>query len=364
MINNAALVALRDVENNGRKGTPPPLVARAMYWVSVAVAEAWALPGGAEVARSVAAQVMHGLLGTTVQGGGRAQKGSPPGAHIVEQILARAAVDGAAQAHAPRAFDQTQRPVWTAKDAKGQTITPLLPSFGRVVHAVAANASVRALALELSDDQWRAWFAAHTVGPDEVACANFWADGPGSFTPPGHWNTIATDVIALVGLDNARGARVLAALNAALHDAGVSCWDTKYQYGGERPFQAAARLGIAFTPVVNTPPFPGYTSGHATFSAAAAAVLGRCVDAEGKAAAVRERLVTHAKLPATKESIRNAPDATTMFAALAAEAAHSRVVGGIHIDVDGTAGLSVGQAIGANAWDAYFARTHDNDSNA
>jgi hypothetical protein len=356
MINNTALVALRDVDNNGRKGTPPPLMARAMYWVSLAVADAYACGGGAELARSVAAQVLNGLVGSTLQHvPGRTHKGAAPGAEIVTQILDRAARDGAAKASEPRAFDTTQRPTWTAFDAKGTPVAALLPSFGRVTHAVAANASVRAPALALSDDEWRRWFANHTVGPDEIACAQFWADGPGSFTPPGHWNTIATDIVALVGVDDARGARLLATLNAALHDAGISCWDTKYQYGGERPFQAAQRLGIAFTPVVNTPPFPGYTSGHATFSGAAAVVLGRFVDAEGKAGAVRERLASHAKLPETKEKIRSADNAQAMFALLAGEAAHSRVVGGIHIDVDGTAGLAVGETIGANAYNAFFA---------
>ena len=56
----------------------------------------------------------------------------------------------------------------------------------------------------------------------------------------------------------------------AMADAFVCCWDAKYTYWSARPIQGDVRLDVLFP----TPPFPSYTSGHATISGAAAAVLG------------------------------------------------------------------------------------------
>ena len=58
---------------------------------------------------------------------------------------------------------------------------------------------------------------------DQTAIANFWADGGGTFTPPGHWNRIASDT----SLENHQSlidsARTMALVNVALADAGIRC---------------------------------------------------------------------------------------------------------------------------------------------
>ncbi len=113
--------------------------------------------------------------------------------------------------------------------------------------------------------------------------ALFWADGGGTSTPPGHWNQIAMDVGLEQGQNLLQNARMMALLNYALADAGIVSWDAKYAYNIWRPIDAIRQAdsdGNAntiqngnWTPLISTPSFPSYTSGHSTFSGAAAAVL-------------------------------------------------------------------------------------------
>ena len=151
---------------------------------------------------------------------------------------------------------------------------------------------------------------------EERRISEFWADGPGTYTPPGHWNAIASDLIADHGLGDLESARTLAVLNIALMDAGISCWDAKYHYWLLRPWMADPGI----TTSVARPPFPSYTSGHATFSGAASAVLA-CIF----------------------------PDDGDEIAAMAEEAADSRLYGGIHYRFDNEEGLESGRMIGRAA---------------
>jgi hypothetical protein len=123
--------------------------------------------------------------------------------------------------------------------------------------------------------------------------AVYWADGPGSETPPGHWNFIAQWVSRRHKQSLDQDARLFFALNAALLDASIACWETKYGWDYARPISLVRHfrkgrtitawrgpyLGIGpiqgetWSPYIPTPNFPEYTSGHSTFSTAAAAVL-------------------------------------------------------------------------------------------
>ena len=145
--------------------------------------------------------------------------------------------------------------------------------------------------------------------PQQLQIAQFWADGAYTATPPGHWNQIAADLIANAGMSEPYAARVLALENMALMDAGIACWDVKYTYWLIRPYQADPAIS---TPV-GQPNFPSYTSGHATFSGAAATMLSFVF-----------------------------PGKSAQLHAMAQEAALSRVLGGIHYDFDGSGGLQGG----------------------
>jgi hypothetical protein len=138
---------------------------------------------------------------------------------------------------------------------------------------------------------------------------HFWGDIP----PPAIWNNILNANITYYGLNVTESARAFAYLNVGMYDAGVSTWYTKFKYWTERPFQAVPGL-ITEIP---TPNFPGYTSGHSTFSGAASVIVSEI-------------------LPQEKE----------FYEACADDANLSRFSGGIHLMQDCEEGLKVGKIIG------------------
>jgi|SRR5688572_26318243 len=160
-----------------------------------------------------------------------------------------------------------------------------------------------------------------SLTPEQRAIALFWADGAGTETPPGHWNRIALDLVDEAGLSVKRAARTFALLNTAQADAFIACWDAKFKYWSERPIQAIRRtIDPGWTPLIPTPPFPSYVSGHSTTSGAAGTVL----------AAVF-------------------PQRARDLASMENEAALSRLYGGIHFSFDNDDGLVLGRHVGRAA---------------
>jgi len=113
--------------------------------------------------------------------------------------------------------------------------------------------------------------------PDQRAIALFWNDVPNgrSFTAPGHWVSILTQVLAKenTALDQALVAYAKLGIN--MSDAAVSCFKTKFTYNLLRPITyVRGALGHpAWASLIPTPNFPDYSATHATLSAAAAAAL-------------------------------------------------------------------------------------------
>lgn len=189
---------------------------------------------------------------------------------------------------------------------------------------------------------------------DQTDIAVFWADGGGTFTPPGHWNQIAAEVTSTEQLSLLDTARTFAMLNLALADAGIAAWDSKYAHDLWRPIDAirdaaldnnpATSADSNWTPLLQTPPFPTYTSGHSTFSGAADAVL---TSLFGNAFAFTTELDSHSALgqrpldPALV--VRRSFDS---FTDAAEEAGLSRIYGGIHYSFDNSAGLEAGRGVG------------------
>jgi hypothetical protein len=180
--------------------------------------------------------------------------------------------------------------------------------------------------------------------PEQTEIAFFWADDAGTVTPPGHWNRIAQTVALQRGLTLVENARLFALLNLALADAGIVCWDGKYHYGYWRPVhgirEADPSLNPAttpdpdWTPLLTTPPFPSYASGHSTFSGAAATVLAHFFGTDAVA------------FTSTSETIPGVRRSYPGFWAAAEEAGKSRIFGGIHWEFDNREGLICGRAVG------------------
>lgn len=164
-----------------------------------------------------------------------------------------------------------------------------------------------------------------TLTAEQKRIADSWADGAGTVTPPGHWNVIALDLIHGENRSALRSAKLLAALNTAQADAFIACWDAKYAYWSLRPVTGIRRLiDPTWLSYIVTPPFPSYVSGHSTTSGAASTVLAAFF-----------------------------PDRAGELAALAEEAAVSRLYGGIHFSSDNEAGLELGRRVGTLAVRVY-----------
>jgi hypothetical protein len=155
---------------------------------------------------------------------------------------------------------------------------------------------------------------------------------------------IARTVAQQQDLSVTDASRLYALMNMALADAAILCWDAKYFYDYWRPVTAirsgaidgnAGTPGDAeWTPLLNTPSFPAYTSGHSTFSAAASTVL---------AAFFGTDMIS---FTVPSESINAGPRTFRSFTAAANEAGMSRIYGGIHFGFDNKAGLASGRALG------------------
>ena len=148
---------------------------------------------------------------------------------------------------------------------------------------------------------------------ENLRIVHYWADGVGTYTPPGHWNAIAAEDFIKKNFSEVRWARNIALLNMSLMDAGIVCWNTKYFYFNPRPSQ----VNPAIKTVTGIPNFPSFISGHSTFSGAAAEILSHII-----------------------------PEKSTQYQAMADEASMSRLYGGIHYRSDCTVGLSVGKNVG------------------
>jgi membrane-associated phospholipid phosphatase len=178
---------------------------------------------------------------------------------------------------------------------------------------------------------------------EQTPIAQFWINGPGTATPPGHWNEVAQVVAVSQGNSLAENARLFALLNIAVADAGIVSWDCKYEFDLWRPVTAIRAADLdenpdtvadpEWTPLIVTPPFPAYTSGHSTFSAAAAAVL---ADFYG----------TDIPFTLQSETVDADDRSFTSFWQAAEESGISRIYGGIHWDFDNVQGLQTGESLG------------------
>jgi hypothetical protein len=151
---------------------------------------------------------------------------------------------------------------------------------------------------------------------EQARIASFWSDGVGSYTPPGHWHRRAADLCHKNAFSEVRTARTLALLGTTMQDAGICCWDAKYYYYYPRPNQMNKKIKTS----VGLPNFPSYTSGHSSFSGAAAELLAYI-------------------FPEEKQKID----------AMAQEASLSRIYGLIHYRFDCEAGLQSGHKVGEYA---------------
>lgn len=273
------------------------------------------------------------------------------GEHVAGLILEKIAKAGYNKP-VPGQYSSTEPGKW--RETPSQFRPPLLPYWGRVTPFVMASQDqFRAPPPESLDSAAYAEelaFVGKKGGRDladrteyETLSTPFWNDDLGTSTTPGHWNMVAQDLARRRNLSVPETARLFALLNFAQADSGISCWETKYYYNVWRPETALREVNQAlnpkaaaipdFIPNMPSPPFPSYTSGHSTFSAAGARLLAVFFGSDDI-----EFSLTSDGLPGAVRTYKKLSDAQK-------EAGMSRVWGGIHTMSDNLEAQKVGVQI-------------------
>ena len=213
----------------------------------------------------------------------------------------------------------------------------------------------------------------------------YWADGPGSELPPGHWAMFAQAASRAAGYSLDTNVKTFFAFGNAMLDASIATWNAKrlqdtvrpityirWLYAGKKikgwtgPAQRIADIdGSQWKPYqeagVVTPPFAEYTSGHSTFSGAASQIFNRAVGSDtfkitltvtvrAGSSTIEPGLVPANNRVLTFKSFTDAAD----------QAGMSRRYGGIHFEDGDLAGRALGKQIGNAAWtkaQTYFTGT-------
>ena len=274
------------------------------------------------------------------------------GRAIAAHILAWSQDDGGAvigNMGFPQAFELTAGPAhWIPTSLTAQQQTPLLPNWGK--NRTFALASGAACPLPppppYSEDKNSEFYAqalevydtVRAITPEQRAIARFWSDDPMlSPTPPGHWMSIALTILARDGVALDQSADVLMRVGVAVADSFIACWHSKFEYDLLRPVTYIRRvIDPQWEPILITPPFPEYPSGHSTQSGAAAAVLTAIFGND------------HGFADATHERDGLAPRTYPNFWAAAEEAGISRLYGGIHFRAAIERGLEQGRCVAAS----------------
>jgi len=200
----------------------------------------------------------------------------------------------------------------------------------------------------------------------------YWADGPSSELPPGHWGVFAQFVSQRDNHTIDQDAKMFFAMHNASFDAGIVAWHIKRKYNGVRPITAVrfAKQGQTimawggpgqpveqipgekwspYNPGTNlTPSFPGYFSGHSVFSRSSATVLALFTGDDHFGFSV----VLPANFGRVEPGVPLVPTALSYetFNDAADEAGLSRLYGGIHFPDDNATAQYVGRLIGVQAW--------------
>lgn len=193
---------------------------------------------------------------------------------------------------------------------------------------------------EFYQSAWDVWNQVVNMNtPEEVTITQYWADDPfQTCTPAGHSFNIVNQLLRETGATLEKTATGLAMMAIAENDAFIACWKTKYDYMLIRPVSYIKQyIDPTFNTVIGTPPFPAYTSGHATEAAAGAKICAHLfANANGDYTFTD---LSQLQYGFSARSFNN-------FYDMARECANSRLYGGIHYDFDNDLGLDMGFKLG------------------
>jgi hypothetical protein len=183
---------------------------------------------------------------------------------------------------------------------------------------------------------------------DRVHIAKFWDDAPfqpkiqghamsgeKKLTPPGHWLSIIRNACKANNYDLTNSIEAYSLASVVMFDAIISCWDAKYHYNYIRPVTVLQQIkDPLWMPILYTPNFPEYTSGHSVFS--------------GSASTVAEFIFSdqYSFIDSSEYRFGLEPRSFNSFADAADEAAMSRMYGGIHFTPSIVNGVAQGREVG------------------
>jgi len=183
---------------------------------------------------------------------------------------------------------------------------------------------------------------------EQKLIAKYWDDNPfviehsghmtfgnKKITPGGHWMGIAAQIIKQEKADPVKAAQTFALTSIALYDGFIACWDEKYRSSYVRPVTVIKDIiDKDWMPLLQTPPFPEYTSGHSTITASAATVLTKLY---------RDNLAFEDSSDYQYIGLKRK---FTSLSAAAQECSMSRVYGGIHYTISVNTGADMGKQVG------------------
>jgi PAP2 superfamily len=281
----------------------------------------------------------------------RVRRSRAYGAQVAQHVLDWSQNDGGAQIDNmgfPESFMPPDKPgSWRPTSLIRMQQAPLLPMWGNNRAFSLANGGAcplpppPAYSEDKGSDFYKQAFdvydTVNNVTPEQRLIARFWSDDPMlSPTPPGHWMFIALDLLKSRNASIEDHVDLLARLGMGVSDAFVACWRSKYEYDLLRPVTYIKKvIDKNWEPLLITPPFPEYPSGHSTQSGAAAAVLTQFFGENFK---FEDKTHVREKLP-----VRHFGS----FWDAAKEAGVSRLYGGIHFRAAIDQGLEQGRCVGA-----------------
>jgi hypothetical protein len=285
------------------------------------------------------------------------------GRAVGEHILAWANADGYLQRTAHGGYIVTQQPGrWVpttpdyldAVENNWNTLRPLVLDSASQFRPAPPVAYDTAKNSTFYKEAHQVYTAITNPNEGDSATAWYWDDNPNTSvtdghityflqknSPPGHWVQIAGAVAEKEQYDPIKTASLISKTAIAVFDAIISCWEAKYHYNYIRPETFINRyIDKDWQPLIQTPPFPEYPSGHSAISACAASVLTKIVGDNYSFQDSTE--VPYGRPVRTFGSFQQASD----------QAGISRLYGGIHFK----SALDTGQVMGMEVADLVMAK--------
>lgn len=248
-------------------------------------------------------------------------------------------------------FDRNFQTISVAGQWHNDHNPPLLPHWGQARTFLSPISSIEFRApVKFSESPHSSFFTqalevynlSQPLKEENRWIAEFWSDDFSglTFSAASRWIAVTNQALKKARPELLQALETWLKVGLALNDAAVNTWHAKYNFCVERPDTYIHRnIDNKWAPLHHTPPFPAYPSGHASFAAAAAAVL---------TSMLGEEFCLTDRSHQDRKEFMGKPRSYRSFQEMAEENALSRILLGVHFRMDCEEGLRIGQMIGKN----------------